>query len=227
MLIGDRVARGRHAGGVLNMLAEHNVEEGLRDSVQPSIEDSEGSTPPACVSPAPTVSDDTDYCEKPSTNKRAAGEKYNPYAKKTATGSRLLVDAVTRSTQALVEAFNRAGERLDMERQKKSPIQAAVDIVHNEMKTKSADFRVKLLLRLTEGNNAEIFNSMMPDERAVYAAGLEGPQELATTKVAADSGVERERGDGGGESNSKGDVEEPSAYQSPRPRRKGLRQGSR
>ncbi len=224
MLIGDRVARGKHAGGVLSVLAEYDVEgEGLRDSIEPSIEDSEDSTPPARSSP--------DYSGRPSANKHAAKEMYNSRAKKPVTGSRLLVDALNRSTQAFVEAFDRAGERLDMERQKKTPIQAAVDIVHNEMKEESAEFRVKLLLRLTEGSNAEIFNSMMPDERAVYAMELGGSQGLAATRVATDSGVKRGEGDGEGdgegESNVDDDVQELSASKSSRPRRKRLRRSSR
>jgi len=227
-LIGDRVARGKHAGGALAMLTEDDVEEeGIRDSIQPSVEDNEDSTPATSSSPTPAPSDGTDYSERQSINKRAAGEMYNPRAKKPATGSRLLVEALNRSTQAFTEAFNRAGERLDVERQKKSSIQVAVDIVRSEMKSKSVNFRVKLLSWLTEGNNAEVFNSMLPDERDVYTMKFEDSQGLAGSEVTVDSSVEGDKANDEGKSDVEGEVRERSVYQSPRPRRKGLRQSSR
>ena len=173
------MARGRFASSVLNSLVEYNTEG--EEEVQASIESNSGSTistPEPSVMPSTPVTVDSslinvaaDRSETPPTNKRAASEAYNPRTKRPSRGSRLLVEAVTRSTHNLINAFDRAREGM----KGKSQLQIAVDIVHDEMEAKSADFRVKLLLKLMEGSNAEVFNCMTKDERAVYAAVLETP----------------------------------------------------
>jgi hypothetical protein len=181
-VIGERVAKGNLVKSVdelLEALAESPVglEPDLPEyniEVVDSVEDTRDSTPNSSSWPA-------------TPRKRQASSSQSSSSRKKSRPSRLEL-AINGATEHLIEA---------VERQPRTPLQTAVSLVNTDFKSSTSGYRLKLVMKLRTEGNAEIYSTLLKEDRLEMARELVGPAPVwraskACAKDREDSVLEEE-----------------------------------